>query len=209
MYQRILVPTDGSKGSAHVAMQAFDLAEQYGATVHLLHVVDRGLRSIVGDESADAELRDIGHRALATLEQLAESYDLTVASELREGDPVTEILDGAVEVDADLIVLGTHGRSGIERRLIGSVAESVVRRAERPVLTVRLPETSETVTDEGTAADIVATTLDERGYDAHIDAVERQRHVWVVDANANGEAFTVYVDPVTRRTSAVPTPARS
>lgn len=203
MYDRILVPTDGSTGSAHVAMQAFDLADRYGATVHVLHVVDGSLRSVLGSDSATEALREPGRRAVETLEQLARSDDLETVTALREGDPAEEILDCAGDVDADLIVMGTHGRSGIERRLIGSVAETVVRHAERPVMTVRLPETGETVEDEGEAADIVAETLAEEGRDAEIDAVERQRHVWVVDATADGSALTVYLDPVTRRTSTV------
>ncbi|PSP39268.1 universal stress protein [Halobacteriales archaeon QH_10_70_21] len=138
MYDRIPVPTDGSTGSAHVAMQAFDLADRYGATVHVLHVVDGSLRSVLGTDSATEALHEPGRRAVETLEELARSDDLETVPALREGDC-------AGDVDADLIVMGTHGRSGIERRLIGSVAETVVRHAERPVMTVRLPETGETV----------------------------------------------------------------
>ena len=62
-----------------------------------------------------------------------------ISHRLEEGDPVTEILEVAEETHADLIVMGTHGRRGIPRLLMGSVAELVVRRANRPVLTVRTP----------------------------------------------------------------------
>ncbi|WP_254839265.1 universal stress protein [Natronomonas marina] len=203
MYRRILVPTDGSTGSAHVAMQAFDLAEQYGATVHLLYVVDRGLRDVLGDAESERELRESGERAVATLAELAETYDVETEPVIREGDPAGVIRSYAAEVDVDLIVMGTHGRSGLGRRLIGSVAETVVRRSERPVLTVRLPGSDETVTDADTAAAIVADALAEEGYDAEVEGVERQNHVWVVDATGEAGAFTVYVDPVTRRTSAI------
>lgn len=125
-------------------------------------------------------------------------------TDLEEGDPAGEILDRARAVDADPIAMGTHGRSGIEHRLNGSVGERVVRTAERPVATVRLPATSETVEDADDAADIVARRLDERGSDAEIGAAERQQHVRVVEATADEDAVTVYVDPVSRRASAVP-----
>jgi nucleotide-binding universal stress UspA family protein len=205
MYDRILVPTDGSVGTAHVAMQAFDLAETYGATVYLLNVVDSGVGTILPDSSeTERELRDRGERAVATLEALAGTYSLDPVTEIREGDPADEILAYGAEIDADAIVMGTHGRSGIERRLIGSVAERVVRNAERPVMTVRLPETDRTVTEASQAESIVEDALDAAGYgDVAVDGVTEQLSVWVVEATADGEDFTVYVDPVTRRTSLV------
>jgi nucleotide-binding universal stress UspA family protein len=205
MYDRILVPTDGSTGTAHVAMQAFDLAEQYEATVHLLSVVDDDVGSILGDaRETTVELQEHGRRALDTLEGLAEVYLLEPVSELREGDPAEEILAYADEIDADLIVMGTHGRTGIERRVIGSVAERVVRHAERPVMTVRLPETDRTVTDAAQAERIAAESLDRKGYGGVVvDGASQQLSVWIVEASADGTDYTVYVDPVTQRTSAV------
>lgn len=205
MYERILVPTDGSRGTAHVAMQAFDLAEQYGATVHLLYVVDDDAGSILADAAeTEAELRDRGERALETLAALAGAYHLEPVREMRKGDPAGEILAYGDEIDADAVVMGTHGRSGIERRLIGSVAERVVRNAERPVMTVRLPETDRTVTDGAQAASIAETALDSAGFgDVDVEGATQQRSVWVVEARADGNPFVVYVDPVTRRTSVV------
>ncbi|QLD89562.1 universal stress protein [Natronomonas salina] len=205
MHERILVPTDGSKGTAHVAMQALDLGEQYGATVHFLYVVDSNAGAVLADASGtEAKLREVGERAVATLEELAEAYDVATVSEIRAGDPAEEILAYGDDVDADLVVMGTHGRSGIERRLIGSVAERVVRHSEQPVMTVRLSETDRTVTNESQAIDIVDEALREAGYrDIDVAGADQQRHVWVVEATADGSAYNVYVDPVTQRTSVV------
>ena len=106
MYDRIPVPTDGSPGSAYVAMQAFDLADQYEATVHVLHVVDHSLRSVLDDEPMTEALGEPGKRAVATLEELARSDDLTAVTTLREGDPAAEILGCAalLIVGASLVV---------------------------------------------------------------------------------------------------------
>lgn len=195
MYERILVPTDGSTGTAHVAMQAFDLASQYGATVDLLHVVE---------PDGDDELRESGRQAVSTLEELAAVYDLNITREIREGDPTEEILAAADERDTDLIVMGTHGRSGLQWRLIGSVAERVVRHAEPSVLTVSLPETDRTVTEATQAEAIVTAALEADGYDeVSVLGTDQQPSVWVVEAETDGVQQLVYLDPVTQRTSTV------
>lgn len=204
MYDRILVPTDGSQGTAHVAMQAFDLAEKYGATVHLLYVVDDFGPILALTSMTRAELRDRGDLALATLAELAGASQLEVVSEIRDGDPAHEILAYADEIDADAIVMGTHGRSGIERRLIGSVAERVVRNADRPVMTIRLPASNRTVTDGAQAERIAQEALDAAGFgDVAVQGATQQPSVWIVEATADGTPHVVYVDPVTKRTSIV------
>ena len=203
MYDRVLVPTDGSQGSAHAAMRAINLAEQYGATVHVLHVVSDDLRSLVGEQAASGELTERGSRAIETVETMAGAHGVEVVTELREGDPADAILAYAAEAGADIIVAGTHGRSGIERRLIGSVAERLVRHAECPVLTVRLPDSDETVTDADHAGDLATAALAEEGYDATVLGVSRQTHLWVVEAEDGPTDLLVYVDPVTQRTSTV------
>jgi hypothetical protein len=100
-------------------------------------------------------------------------------------------------------VLGTHGRSGVERRLIGSVAERVVRQSPCPVLTVRLPGTDVTVETEGQATEIAQATLDDKQIDATATAADRQRNVWVVEAEGGDRSLLVYVDPVTQRASVI------
>lgn len=201
MYERILVPTDGSAGTTHVALQAIDLAEQYDATLYTLYVVDGDTRTLLS--GGGDELRDRGRRAVDRVAKLAESHDVEAITEIREGDPARTILDYAGEVGANVIVAGTHGRSGVERRVIGSVAERLVRHANCPVMTVRLPETDETVDDADHAAELAADTLDEAGYDADVTGTERQRNVWVVEAATGDRTLVVYVDPVTQRTSVV------
>lgn len=203
MYDRILVPTDGSTGSAHVAMEALDLAGRYGATVHALYVVDANLRSALVDAgSDDEELRRRGERAVRTVERMAESHGIEAVTELREGAPAETILAYADGIDADLIVAGTHGRSGVRRHLLGSVAERLVRHATCPVLTVRLPETDVTVEDADHARELVEAALERQDKDVEVTGIERQRNVWVADVS-DESGRVAYLDPVTQRTSVV------
>ena len=204
MYDRILLPTDGSTGTAHVALQAIDLAEQYGATIHGLHVVDTDTTSILSDiGSSDEVLKRRGEQAVSVVEKMAESHDVTVETEVIEGDPAESILEYAEEIDADVIVAGTHGRSGVRRHLLGSVAERLVRHADCPVLTVQLPETNVTVDDPGHAEDLAAEALEREGYDATIEDAERQLNVWVIEAETDEGSLLVYLDPQTQRTSII------
>lgn len=204
MYQRILVPTDGSVGTAHVALQAIDLAEQYGATVHVLHVVDEDLRSQFGELTGlGEELESRGQQAIERIERMARAHGVAVETALEEGDPATTISTYADGIGADLIVMGTHGRSGVRRRLIGSVTDRVVREAPCPVLTVGLPETDVTLDDAAQAADIARDALEDEGVTATVANTERQVNVWVVEAEGGAGAFVVYIDPVTQRTSII------
>lgn len=202
MYERILVPTDGSDGSAHVALQAIDLAKQYDATIHSLSVISDDLLSRLDIKSRDA-IEEEGRRAVERVESMAHTHGVDAVTELREGDPADTILDYADDVEADLIVAGTHGRSGVERRLIGSVAERLVRYATCPVMTVRLAETDVTVDDADHATDLASKALDRENVDATITGADRQLSVWVADAESDDTSLVVYVDPVTQRTSVV------
>lgn len=205
MYDRILVPTDGSTGSAHVAMQAVDLADQYDADVHVVHVLDTTMRSILAEAGTeDDTLRRHGERAVDTVAQIAESNDVWATTTVIEGDPAERILDEADEVGADIIVAGTHGRSGVKRQLLGSVAERLVRHAPCPVMTVRLPETDVTVDDSETVRELIGDALEEEGYDATVQDIERQLKVWVGRADTGTESVVVYLDPITQRTSVLP-----
>ncbi|WP_302079951.1 universal stress protein [Salinibaculum rarum] len=204
MYDQILVPTDGSEGSAHVALQAIDLAEQYGAAIHVLYVVDDSVRSILHDIGSQSDsLEQKAETAIERVTKMASVHGVEAVGEVREGDPADEILAYADEIAADAIVAGTHGRSGVERRLIGSVAERLVRHANCPVMTIRLPETDVTVDDADHATALTERALDEASYTAEVTGAERQRSVWVVDAETDDESLTVYLDPVTQRTSIV------
>lgn len=167
MYDTILYPTDGSNGASAALEQALGLAQRYDATVHVLFVVDSehvesGMVSRKGDRqervtgmmkrdektvgegsmSRNEDLADVlerrGHQLIdETASRLAEAGCETTTI-VREGDPVQVITDYAEDNDIDLITMGTHGRRGVKRRLIGSVTENVVRTSKVPVLTVRL-----------------------------------------------------------------------
>jgi nucleotide-binding universal stress UspA family protein len=204
MYDRILHPTDGSTGSAHVTLQAIDLAQQYDATVHALHVVDTDMTDLLTDVGTDSDtLKDRGQAAVESVEKMADAHGVAVESAVIDGDPAETILDYGEEIDADQIVAGTHGRSGVKRQVLGSVAERLVRHAEMPVMTVKLPETDVTVEDSEQAHSLAEKALADAGHDAEISSVTRQLTVWVIRADTDDGELLVYLDPKTQRTSII------
>ncbi|MFC4360631.1 universal stress protein [Halobium salinum] len=145
MYHRILVATDGSSGAAAAVERALDFAQRYDAELHVLYVVDTNLVPL--DTHAQRVLRYLQEEGEMSVEtavgQSTDSGIETVVGSVREGDPSESILCYVDDNDIDLVVLGTHGRRGVERYLLGSVAERVVRQSPVPVLTVRTAETGE------------------------------------------------------------------
>jgi nucleotide-binding universal stress UspA family protein len=143
-YERILVPTDGSDATREAVQQAVDLAAEHGATIHALYVVNSasfaGLPMDSSWENVSAMLSEEGSAALDDVGELAEEHGVDVLRELSDGNPAREIVRYAEDEDCDLVVMGTHGRGGIDRLLLGSVAEKVVRSSTVPVLTVRVGE---------------------------------------------------------------------
>ena len=144
MYDTILLPTDGSDGMADAATHAGVLAERFDATVHVLSVIDPrnrfesptgGLSTAAWEEAERERAEGAVERTVATLPD-----GLGVETKLLEGVPKTVILDYVTETEVDMVVMGTHGRSGLDHYLIGSVAEKVVRSSPVPVVTVRLTE---------------------------------------------------------------------
>ncbi|MCG1003142.1 MULTISPECIES: universal stress protein [Halobacterium] len=142
MFDSILVPTDGSECAEVAIGYAEDLAERYEATVHVLCVVDS--RSLDTDTRLEQVQEESTEIVTAVHDRLA-GADIPVEDAVRTGVPHQEILDYATQQDTDLVAMGTHGRTGVERFLLGSVTEKVVRQSEVPVLTVRA-ENDETVT---------------------------------------------------------------
>ncbi len=141
MYRTILVPTDGSEGVTAAVEQAVGLAEQFDATVHALYVVDRTYPAASGWDMVVEEQEAAGEAALDAIAAAGADAGVTVERHLRRGVPHEEILDAAGDYDADLVVMGTHGRTGLDRVLhTGSTTERVVRLSEMPVLTVRVQE---------------------------------------------------------------------
>jgi nucleotide-binding universal stress UspA family protein len=144
MYERILVPTDGSAGVERAIEQAARLAAVHGAEVHSIYVLNTAnfasLPMETSWEGVSDMFREDGEEALERVRNIVRGYDVPVRTHLIEGSPSREIVDFAVEEGCDLIVMGTHGRGGIDRLLLGSVAERVVRGSPVPVLTVRVRE---------------------------------------------------------------------
>jgi len=144
MYDRILLPTDGSNVMGDVIEHAVGLAAHHNATLHVLYVANTAslsdLPTDAGWENVTQALYREGENAVEAVETRAEEQGVTVVSDIREGVPAAEILQYADSQDCDIVVMGTHGRSGVGRLLLGSVAEKVVRSSDAPVLTVRVPE---------------------------------------------------------------------
>jgi nucleotide-binding universal stress UspA family protein len=139
--KEILVPTDFSHGSRLAADYALELARRLGASVHLLHVVeDPNVAGLFTEAYIDMALIrkerrcDARHRMNGLLGQL---HATRVTDEIAAGTVAETISQIAADRGSDLIIMGTHGRSGIAHALIGSVAERVIRIAGCPVLTVR------------------------------------------------------------------------
>jgi nucleotide-binding universal stress UspA family protein len=147
MYQRILVPVDGSPTSNRGLDEAMRLARLTGAQLRLVHVVDEvalalGSAAPFGGYSGDmfTQLREGGEALLAEGRARVEAAGLpvdTVLSDTFSGRLCDQVVEQAQAWPADLIVIGTHGRRGVGRLLMGSDAEQVLRHAPVPVLLVR------------------------------------------------------------------------
>ena len=143
--RRIVCPTDFSPTAQRAGQYAAELARSFGAEVVLLHVVpemDYPTRGL-GLATAVPGLREQLHQhARSQLDAASKQFDgqLKVRTELRDGHSFEQILDCAAACQADLIVLGTHGQTGLQRLLLGSTAERVVRLAKCPVMTVPMPD---------------------------------------------------------------------
>ncbi len=136
MFDTVVVATDGSESAERAVTVALGLAARFDAAVHALYVVDAGEVAESPPEvreDLEASLRTAGSEAVAFVDDRAD----TVTTAVREGDPAAEVIDYAGSVGADLVATGTRGRHGEHAFLLGSVAETVVRRAPMPVLTVR------------------------------------------------------------------------
>jgi len=139
MYDRILLPVDGSESVSEVHRHAAALARETGATVQVLFVADTNLDSVtvVGTEVVDA-LEQAGEAVVEDVADTLALLDVEYETEVVQGSPAETIVDYAERDDHDLIVVPTHARSGLSRYLLGSVTEKVVRLSSVPVLTARL-----------------------------------------------------------------------
>jgi nucleotide-binding universal stress UspA family protein len=140
----ILCPVDFSKGSEHAVRKAQELARATGSELELLHVYSLPVlalpdAAIMVSPTYVAELTERAEQALEVHRKMLADGGVSVHTKLVEGSPADAIVERAKNTQAHMIVMGTHGRGGFRRFLLGSVAERVVRMAEAPVLTVHLP----------------------------------------------------------------------
>lgn len=144
MYSRILVAVDGSSNGDRALVHSVDLARASGAALRIAHVVDMGWTAVAPELAIDvrsrvealrADGKAVVDAALAIAREAGMQAETLLLETATPGQRVAEALvDAAIAWPADLIVLGTHGRSGLERIVLGSVADGVVRRSPIPVL---------------------------------------------------------------------------
>ncbi|MFB6227549.1 MAG: universal stress protein [Halobacteriales archaeon] len=201
MYDTVLVPTDGSPSTARVLTHATELADRFDATLHGLYVLDLGDIGLGIDAGVGRVGEALGAMAEPALERIAARGDdagIRTETATREGRPHEEIVDYVVEMGADVVVMGTHGRSGVERVLLGSVTERVVRLSPVPVLTVGLTTEDPVVAGEAAARSIADDALAEDGHeDAEITEVYREAGTWVVRADSPRSEYNVHIDAAT------------
>lgn len=144
MYDRILLPTDGSEGVDRAIDHAIDAADRYGATLHVLYVVDSdvvnaysGDEFVDGAEGIEETLAERGRDALEAVSAHAADAGVDTVTDLVYGTPHEEILRYIDGEDIDLTVMGSKTRSGDYRRMLGSVTERVSRRSTGPVSIVK------------------------------------------------------------------------
>jgi nucleotide-binding universal stress UspA family protein len=153
MYSRILVAMDGSAHSERALRYALGLAKEQSATLRILHVVDMGLLPLGPELAIDTEAitnarRAAGDRLLASARERGQAAGIDTEIRLVETATPTQrlataIVNEAANWPADVVVVGTHGRSGMERLFLGSVAEGVARLSKVPVLLVPQLETGQ------------------------------------------------------------------
>ncbi|WP_254537944.1 universal stress protein [Halomarina litorea] len=143
MYHDILVPTDGSDGARVAVDHALDLATTFDARLHALYVVNPMYASDLAVERVIDALTDVGERATDDIADRARAAGVECVTRVERGPAYRRIVEYVENNDVDLVVMGTHGRTGLDRYLLGSVTEKVVRLSPVPVLTVRMTDEDE------------------------------------------------------------------
>ncbi len=143
--KKILVPIDFSDYSKNALKYAVQFSKNFSAKIYLVYVVEPVIYPAdfsmgqVAIPSMDIDLHERAEEELKNLAQNFISADIEVETLIKSGKPFVEINETAREKDVDLIIIATHGHSGVEHILFGSTAEKVVRKAPCPVLTLREP----------------------------------------------------------------------
>lgn len=147
LYRKIMIATDGSESVKKAVDTAVEVARLNGAKLYAVYVVTSGgytfghPRDIGWEKAMTEHLSAEGKEATAYVETVGKAANVEVESVLLEGSPAQEIVDFADKNDIGLIVMGTLGRTGIQKFLLGSVAQNVVRHSRKAVLVVRGMET--------------------------------------------------------------------
>jgi nucleotide-binding universal stress UspA family protein len=157
--KKILYATDLSENSAYAFRYAVGSAQQNGATIHILHVLEELKTNLLWPYFEMEKLQEIRRKGKGEIKDRIqkrleifcqkeltknpECQDLVASTEIVEGDPTAEILRKADELGVDLVVMGTHGKGLLAHAFLGSVAESVLHRIKIPVLTIPIPKESD------------------------------------------------------------------
>ena len=136
MYDRIVIAVDGSDEARRAARRGLQLARVFDATVTVLSVVEQKTLRLTETSAEKTQLRERRESAITEIEELASELGHPVTTTLTEGKPAVQISEYAAEQDADLIVVGRQGLTGLGRRLLGGVTEQVLHRSDVPVLVV-------------------------------------------------------------------------
>jgi nucleotide-binding universal stress UspA family protein len=183
MYDTILLPTDGHPRTPQAVDHALNVADLADATIHVVSVVTPE----VTEEEAQA--------AVDAADEMAADRGIPTQTALLEGRPYEEILEYVERVAVDMIVMGTQGRSGLDRFMLGSVTERVLRTSDVPVLAVRLDDEG-AITDADSAVETAREALSAEGHTV-ADVPEqpyREANTWIVRAETeDGATFNVHV----------------
>jgi len=140
MFERIMIATDGSKHSERAAEVGIELARLSGGAITIVYVADTGRLSHLPEDMAIASIRSLlireGEDATNYVEEKATRAGVASTKMVVEGNPGDELLRLSSESGIDVVVMGSVGRTGLDKFLLGSVAENVVRNSRVPVLTV-------------------------------------------------------------------------
>lgn len=134
----VLVPVDDGDPTIRAIEQGVDLAAQYGSSLHLLHVVDADYAGGLSDVDEEVDVEHVAETVLdEALERVPDSFSESVTGDVRQNETVPDgIAEYARDQEIDVIAMGTHGRSGLDRYVLGSTTEQLLRTASVPVLAV-------------------------------------------------------------------------
>lgn len=203
MYDRLLMPTDGNARTRTVADQAIGIADAYDAKLYVLHVLDLDRFPGTVDSDLHEVLREDGQSAIDHLLTLADDADIDAEGMLKGGRPAPVILEVVETIGIDLVVMGTHGRSGVERMLLGSVTEQVIRESPCPVLTVDLSAPTEQITSKSAAIDAAREAVNSAGESVEELTAEpyREYGTWIVPLETvDGVRYNVHIAAETGQT---------